>query len=223
MLRTLPLRPSLVDRIVAELREVDRAFDALEDMPHESRTAARRALEDRACLPRLRFRRAFAALQAERGCRARGQARAARSEPAAGRVDREALHEPRPVAARSDPGRQHRPDEGGRSLPVPPRLQVLDLRDVVGPAGGHARDRRLRPDHPPARARLRLARPADARAPRARPRSSDARRRRRSSLRGWICRSGRSSCCSRPRGSRRRSKRRSATPRKRGSPIWSAT
>ena len=64
ILSTLPLRPSLVDRIVAELREVDRAFDALEDMPHESRTAARRALEDRACLPRLRFGRAFAALQA---------------------------------------------------------------------------------------------------------------------------------------------------------------
>ncbi len=33
-------------------------------MPRESRTAARRALEDRACLPRLRFGRAFAALQA---------------------------------------------------------------------------------------------------------------------------------------------------------------
>jgi RNA polymerase primary sigma factor len=64
ILSTLPLRPSLVDRIVAELREVDRAFDALEDMPHESRTAARRAMEDRACLPRLRFGRAFAALQA---------------------------------------------------------------------------------------------------------------------------------------------------------------
>ena len=64
ILSTLPLRPSLVDRIVAELREVDRALDALEDMPHESRTAARRALEDRACLPRLRFGRAFAALQA---------------------------------------------------------------------------------------------------------------------------------------------------------------
>ena len=32
---------------------------------------------------------------------------------------------------------------------------------------------------------------------------------------GWICRSARWSCCSKPRGSRRRSKRRSATPRRR--------
>ena len=60
VLRSLPLRPSLVDEIVAELRDVERGFDALEDLPRESRTAARRALEDRACLPRLRFRRAFA-------------------------------------------------------------------------------------------------------------------------------------------------------------------
>jgi RNA polymerase primary sigma factor len=60
VLRTLPLRPSLVDQIVAELRDVERAFDSLEDQPRETRTAARRALEDRACLPRLRFCRAFA-------------------------------------------------------------------------------------------------------------------------------------------------------------------
>jgi RNA polymerase primary sigma factor len=64
VLSTLPLRPSLVEQIVAELREVDRAFDGLEDVPRESRTAARRALEDRACLPRLRFCRAFAIVRA---------------------------------------------------------------------------------------------------------------------------------------------------------------
>jgi RNA polymerase primary sigma factor len=64
VLSTLPLRPSLVDQLVAELREVDHAFDGLEDLPRESRTAARRALEARVCLPRLRFRRAFAAINA---------------------------------------------------------------------------------------------------------------------------------------------------------------
>ena len=43
--------------------------------------------------------------------------------------------QPRPVAARSDSGRQHRPDEGGRSIPVPARVQVLDLRHLVDPPG----------------------------------------------------------------------------------------
>jgi RNA polymerase primary sigma factor len=64
VLRTLPLRPSLVDQIVTELREVDAGFSALEDLPRESRTAARRALEERVCLPRLRFCRAFAEVRA---------------------------------------------------------------------------------------------------------------------------------------------------------------
>jgi RNA polymerase primary sigma factor len=64
VLRTLPLRPSLIDQIIAELREVERDFEALEDLPRESRTAARRALEDRTRLPRLRFCRAFAVVRA---------------------------------------------------------------------------------------------------------------------------------------------------------------
>jgi len=60
LLSALPLRPSLVDQVVAELREVDKSFQTLDDLPRDERTAARRALEGRACLPRLRFRRAFA-------------------------------------------------------------------------------------------------------------------------------------------------------------------
>ena len=48
----------------------------------------------------------------------------------------------------SDPGRQHRPDEGGGQVRVPPRLQVLDLRDLVDSAGHHARDRRPGADDP---------------------------------------------------------------------------
>ena len=43
---------------------------------------------------------------------------------------------------RSHPGRQYRPDEGGRQVRIPPRLQVLDLCDLVDPAGDHALDRR---------------------------------------------------------------------------------
>ena len=42
---------------------------------------------------------------------------------------------------RSYPGRQHRLDEGGRQIRVPPRLQVLDVCDVVDPSGDHAFNR----------------------------------------------------------------------------------
>ena len=40
------------------------------------------------------------------------------------------------------PGRQHRPDAGGREVRPSPRLQVLDLRDVVDPPGHRPGDRR---------------------------------------------------------------------------------
>ena len=69
-------------------------------------------------------------------------------EPAPRHLDREEIHQPRPAVPRPDPGRQHRPDEGGRQVRVPPRLQVLDLRDVVDPAGDHALDRRSGAHHP---------------------------------------------------------------------------
>ena len=58
-LRDLPLRPSLIDDIIAELREIDREFDQLESRPREIRTALRHELERRAGLPRRRFCRAF--------------------------------------------------------------------------------------------------------------------------------------------------------------------
>ena len=90
------------------------------------------------------------------------QAHADRGQPAAGRLDRQEVPESRPVVAGPDPGREHRPDEGGRPLPVPPRLQVLDVRDVVDPPGDRARHRRLRPHHPPAGPRRRLARASRA-------------------------------------------------------------
>ena len=46
-----------------------------------------------------------------------------------------------------DPRGQHRPDEGGRQVRVPPRLQVLDLCHLVDPAGHHPRHRRSGPHH----------------------------------------------------------------------------
>ena len=68
-----------------------------------------------------------------------GEAKAAarrrdgRGQPAPGDLDREEVHQPRPAVPRPDPGRQHRPDEGGRQVRIPPRLQVLDLRHLVDP------------------------------------------------------------------------------------------
>ena len=43
---------------------------------------------------------------------------------------------------RPDPGRLARPDPRGREVRLPQGLQVLDVRDVVDPPGGDARDRR---------------------------------------------------------------------------------
>src|SRR5439155_1205777 len=76
------------------------------------------------------------------------QARDDRGQPAAGDLDRQEVHQPRAAVPRPDPGRQHRPDEGGRQVRIPPRLQVLDLCHVVDPAGDHALDRRPGAHHP---------------------------------------------------------------------------
>jgi RNA polymerase primary sigma factor len=60
-LRDLPIRPSVVDDIVAELRQLDQQFDELERMPTgPGRTEKARALETRAGLPRRTFRQRFA-------------------------------------------------------------------------------------------------------------------------------------------------------------------
>ena len=70
---------------------------------------------------------------------AAGQEGDGRGQPAAGDLDRQEIHQPRPAVPGPDPGGQHRPDEGGRQVRVPPRLQVLDLRHLVDPAGDHPR------------------------------------------------------------------------------------
>ena len=64
-LARMPLRPSLVDTVIAALREVDRQFGDLERQPRATRTAVRRALEERSGLTRRRFRIAFAEVQNE--------------------------------------------------------------------------------------------------------------------------------------------------------------
>ena len=69
-------------------------------------------------------------------------------QPAPRGLDRQEVPQPRPLLPRPHPGGQHRPDEGGREVRVPPRLQVLDLRHVVDPPGHHPLDRRPGADDP---------------------------------------------------------------------------
>ena len=80
-----------------------------------------------------------------------GQEGDGRGQPAPRDLHRQEIHQPRPAVPRPDPGRQHRPDEGGRQVRVPPRLQVLHLRHLVDPPGNHPVDRRPGPHHPHSR------------------------------------------------------------------------
>ena len=59
-----PIRPSLIDDIVAELQQIDEEFTRLEDMPRAERAERCRALEARAGLPRAEFRRRYARARA---------------------------------------------------------------------------------------------------------------------------------------------------------------
>ena len=59
-----PIRPSLIDDVVTELREFDEAFRRLEELPRSERAERCRALEIRVGLPRAEFRRRFARVEA---------------------------------------------------------------------------------------------------------------------------------------------------------------
>ncbi len=59
-----PIRPSLVDDIVTELRHVDEDFRALEHVPREQRLKRCHELEARVSLSRAEFRKRFARVQA---------------------------------------------------------------------------------------------------------------------------------------------------------------
>ena len=63
------------------------------------------------------------------------------SEPAARGLDREALPRLGAVAPGPRPGGDARADPRGREVRLAPRLQVLDVRDLVDPPGHRARPR----------------------------------------------------------------------------------
>ena len=78
-------------------------------------------------------------------------------EPAPRRLDREELPQPGPALPRPDPGGDARADPRRREVRLAPRLQVLDLRDLVDPAGGRTRARRQGAHDPDAGAHRRAA------------------------------------------------------------------
>src|SRR5262245_11865742 len=59
-----PIRPSLVDDIVTELRHVDEEFRSLEQLPREQRLQRCQELEERVGLTRAEFRKRYARVQA---------------------------------------------------------------------------------------------------------------------------------------------------------------
>jgi RNA polymerase primary sigma factor len=63
-LASQPIRPSLIDDVVTELREFDQAFRTLEELPRAERAERCRALEIRVGLPRAEFRRRFTRVEA---------------------------------------------------------------------------------------------------------------------------------------------------------------
>jgi RNA polymerase primary sigma factor len=59
-----PIRPSLIDETVAELRKLDQEFRSLEHVPRAERAEQCKALETRIGVPRAEFRRRFTRIEA---------------------------------------------------------------------------------------------------------------------------------------------------------------
>ena len=88
-------------------------------------------------------------LPQDRAHGAKGRARGAPGEKGDGggeppprHLDRQEIQQPWPSIPGSDPGRQHRTDEGGRQVRVSAWIQVCDLCHLVDPAGGQPLARR---------------------------------------------------------------------------------
>ena len=97
------------------------------------------------------------AREADRAWRPLGEAGHGGGKPPARRLDREAVPQPGPAVPRPDPGGDDRPRSRGGEVRLAQGLQVLDVRDVVDPPGGRARDRGQGPHDPHACPRRREA------------------------------------------------------------------
>ena len=160
-------------------------------------------------------RRGGGARQADRARRPQGEGPDDQLEPPPRRLDREEVPGPRALAARPDPGGDHRADPRRGEVRLAAWLQVLDVRDVVDPPGGAAR-RREQVAHDPDPGPHRRARAEDrARRAGADAEARAAHRRTRRSRRRRSSRSSTSARCARRPGRWRASTSRSAT---RGTP-----
>ena len=214
LIRAADFTPAVLNRAIGILRDIDRQMSVPEStMRQDTLTLKREKNPARLDFYRRRiakYRKALRELEekfgvthedvkktAAHGARGRGggrpgEARADRGEPAPRRLDREEVHEPRTAVPRPDSGRQHRPDEGGREIRAPARLQVLDVRDVVDPPGDHARHRRPGAHDPHPRAHDRDDQQADAHVAVARAGARPRAQRRGDRRSAWTCRSPRS-------------------------------
>ena len=154
-------------------RELDRrGIEIVEEaQPEEPAPAPAPAVaaagDDDRCAAALPARgRAASAADGAAGGRAREEDRARRHageaahdpvQPPAGRLDRQELPESGAALPRPDPGGHARPDPCGREVRLASRLQVLDLRHLVDPAGRGTCARRQGPHDPDARPHRRAA------------------------------------------------------------------
>ena len=182
------LTDALEERDVEVRADADRD-QATSDRPLDDRAAGERGLaaalpvRDRP-LPAAHRRGRGRARQAHRARRFRGQGADDQLEPPPRRLDREALPRERYALPRPDSGGRDRPQPRGREVRPPQGLQVLDVRHLVDPPGGAARDRRSVADDPRADPRPRAPRrswraPAREARGRARPRRDRTRSSRR--------------------------------------------
>ena len=144
--------------VVARLKDIARQMDGLRQELAELRSGGDPALaaETRKELRRLmRITHDTPARLHRHLCRSRrgGCARQRPpgtlfGQPAAGRLDCQALSQPRAQLPRSDSRGEHGVAPGGRQVRARPRFQVLHLRHVVGTPGNQPGDCRSQPHDP---------------------------------------------------------------------------
>ena len=162
LVEELPVRRQHLQLVLQRLREISHRMDAVRRelaQPHDDGDRARRR-ELRKELHRLmRITHETPGHAPPPACPHRRRSTYARDaspktldrQPAARRVDRQALSKPRHQLSRPDPRGKHRTVAGGRQVRAGPRLQVLDLCHVVDSPGDQPFHRRPQPHDPRSR------------------------------------------------------------------------